>query len=151
MKVVVLCGGLGTRLREETEYRPKPMVEIGGRPILWHIMRLYAAQGFKDFVLLTGYRGDQIKHYFLNYEALHRDFTVTLGSSRGIEYHDSENAHDWRVTIADTGPSTSTGARIKRAARYIRDDRFMLTYGDGVADIDLRGLLAAHGRAGCLG
>jgi glucose-1-phosphate cytidylyltransferase len=151
MPVLILCGGLGTRLREETEYRPKPMVEIGGRPILWHIMRIYASQGFKDFVLLTGYRGDQIKHYFLNYEALHRDFTVTLGPGGGIEYHDAEDAHDWRVTIADTGASTMTGARIKRAERYLRGDRFMLTYGDGVADIDLRGLLAAHRRANVLG
>jgi len=127
---LILCGGQGTRLREETEYRPKPMVEVGGRPLLWHIMRLYAAQGFKEFVLLTGYRGDQIKHYFLNYEALHRDFTVTLGPGGGIEFHDAEDAHDWRVTIADTGASTMTGARIKRAARYVRGDRFMLTYGE---------------------
>jgi len=151
ISTLILCGGLGTRLREETEYRPKPMVEIGGRPILWHIMRIYASQGFKDFILLTGYRGDQIKHYFLNYEALHRDFTVTLGSRGRIEFHDGEDAQDWRVTIVDTGAATMTGARIKRAARYIRGDRFMLTYGDGVADIDLGGLLAAHQRAGCLG
>ena len=148
---LILCGGLGTRLREETEYRPKPMVEIGGRPILWHIMRLYAAHGFTNFVLLVGYRGDQIKHYFLNYEALHRDFTVTLGQRDSVEFHDGHTDHGWRVTIVDTGQSSMTGARIARAAHHIGGDRFMLTYGDGLADIDVRALLASHLTSGRVG
>ena len=142
--VLILCGGLGTRLREETEYRPKPMVEVGSRPMLWHIMKIYAKHGFTDFVLLVGYRGDRIKEYFLNYEAMHRDFTVTLGRPDSLQFHDAHADEAWRVTICDTGHHTMTGARIKRAARHITGDRFMVTYGDGVADIDLGALMAAH-------
>jgi len=149
--VLILCGGLGTRLREETEYRPKPMVEIGGRPILWHIMRTYAAHGFRDFVLLAGYRASQIKEYFLNYEALRRDFTITLGQHHAIEFHDGHGDENWRVTIADTGVPTMTGARIKRAARYVTGPRFMLTYGDGVADINITALMQAHMASGRVG
>lgn len=149
--VLILCGGLGTRLREETEYRPKPMVEIGGRPILWHIMRTYAAHGFTNFVLLAGYRAIQIKEYFLNYEALRRDFTITLGDHQAIEFHDGHGDEHWRVTIADTGVSTMTGGRVKKAARYINADRFLLTYGDGVSDIDITALVAAHTAAGRIG
>lgn len=148
--VLILCGGLGTRLREETEYRPKPMVEIGGRPILWHIMRTYAAHGFRDFVLLAGYRASQIKEYFLNYEALRRDFTITLGDHRSIEFHESHGDEHWRVTIADTGLHTMTGARIKRAERYINASRFMLTYGDGVSDVNVTALMQTHLAAGRL-
>src|SRR3981081_4052724 len=103
MKVVVLCGGLGTRLREETEYRPKPLVEIGGRPILWHIMKTYANAGFRDFVLCLGYRGNMIKKYFLNYEAMNNDFTVCLGKKNVVEYHGAHEEQDFRVTLADTG------------------------------------------------
>lgn len=145
--VLILCGGMGTRLREETEYRPKPMVEIGGRPILWHIMRIYASHGYRRFVLLAGYRANQIKEYFLNYEALRRDFTITLGRHQQIAFHDKHGDEDWEITIADTGVATMTGGRIKKAERYIDADRFMLTYGDGVADINITALMAAH-RAG---
>ncbi len=150
MQTLILCGGLGTRLREETEYRPKPMVEIGGRPILWHIMKGYAAHGFTDFVLLAGYKGQTIKEYFLNYEWLHRDVTVTLGARGSVRHHDGHDEDGWRITIADTGADAMTGARIKRAARYIDGDRFMLTYGDGVANVDFRRLVAEHARAGRL-
>jgi glucose-1-phosphate cytidylyltransferase len=149
MRVVILCGGLGTRLREETEYRPKPMVDVGGRPILWHIMKLYAARGFRDFVLCLGYRGQVIKDYFLNYEAHNNDFTVSLGRSHGIEYHGTHPEQDFRVTLADTGTDTQTGGRIRRAARHLGGDTFMVTYGDGVSDVNVADLLAfhrAHGR-----
>lgn len=149
--VLILCGGMGTRLREETEYRPKPMVEIGGRPILWHIMRIYAAHGYRRFVLLAGYRASQIKEYFLNYEALRRDFTITLGKHHEIEFHDLHGDEEWQVTIADTGVTTMTGGRVKKAARYIDADRFMLTYGDGVADIDITALMKAHVASGRVG
>lgn len=148
--VVILCGGLGTRLREETEYRPKPMVEIGGRPILWHIMRLYAHYGFKDFILCLGYRGMMIKEYFLNYQPLVSDFTIRLGDPPSVSYLRGAEAVDWSVTLADTGIDTMTGARVKRVAPYIRADRFLLTYGDGVASIDVRALLEFHRAKGKL-
>lgn len=144
MKAVILCGGLGTRLREETEFRPKPMVEVGGRPILWHIMKIFAHAGITDFVICIGYRGDVIKEYFLDYEARNNDFTITLGKSHDIVFHDQHLESDWRVTIADTGQETQTGGRVKRVERYIDDDRFMVTYGDGLADIDLSALLRFH-------
>jgi glucose-1-phosphate cytidylyltransferase len=144
MKVVILCGGLGTRLREETEFRPKPMVEIGGRPILWHIMKIYAHSGFRDFVLCLGYRGNMIKEYFLNYEAMNNDFTICLGRSSRIEYRNDHREQDFRVTLVETGQNTMTGGRVKRIARYIGEDEFMLTYGDGVGDIDIPALLAFH-------
>lgn len=144
MKTIILCGGQGTRLREGTEYRPKPMVEIGGRPILWHIMKGYAQSGFTDFVLCLGYRGQMIKDYFLNYQANNNDFTVELGRESGIQYHGHHDEQSFRVTLADTGLSTMTGGRIKRASRYVDDDLFMMTYGDGVADIDISKLVAFH-------
>jgi glucose-1-phosphate cytidylyltransferase len=144
MKVVVLCGGLGTRLREETEYRPKPMVEIGGRPILWHIMKTYAHWGFREFVLCLGYRGNMIKEYFLNYEAMNNDFTICLGKNSKIEYKNDHREQDFLVTLSDTGPNTMTGGRVKRIEKYIDDDLFMLTYGDGVGDINIAGLLEFH-------
>ena len=147
---LILCGGFGTRLREETEYRPKPMVEIGGRPILWHIMKSYSVHGFTDFVLLIGYRGERIREYFLNYEAMHRDFTITLGQPKSLKFHNDQQDEAWRITIVDTGLHTMTGARVKRAASHIAGRRFMVTYGDGVADIDVRGLLRAHERSGRL-
>lgn len=144
MKVVILCGGLGTRLREETEFRPKPMVEIGGRPILWHIMKIYAHSGFRDFVLCLGYRGNTIKEYFLNYEAMNNDFTICLGRNSKIEYRNDHREQDFRVTLAETGLNTMTGGRVRRVAKYITEDQFMLTYGDGVGDVDIPALLAFH-------
>lgn len=144
MKVVILCGGLGTRLREETEYRPKPMAEVGGRPLLWHIMKMYAHFGFRDFVLCLGYRGNLIKEYFLNYEAMSSDFTISLGRQHSIAYHDDHEEQNFRVTLADTGQETMTGGRVRRIERYIEGDCFMVTYGDGLADIDLRALVAFH-------
>jgi len=150
MKVVILCGGLGTRLREETEFRPKPMVEIGGRPILWHIMKIYAHYGFNEFVLCLGYRGDQIRQYFLNYEAMIRDVTVRLGSDPRVALHGGV-VEPWTVTLADTGSSAMTGARVKRVEHYVPGDTFLLTYGDGVADVNVRRLVEfhrSHGRVG---
>jgi glucose-1-phosphate cytidylyltransferase len=149
MQAVILCGGLGTRLREETEFRPKPLVEVGGRPILWHIMKLYAHHGFRDFVLCLGYRGNMIKEYFLNYEAMNNDFTICLGRQHGINYHDEHKEQDFYVTLADTGLDTMTGGRVKQIEKYIQEDTFMVTYGDGVADVDIRAVIdfhRAHGR-----
>jgi glucose-1-phosphate cytidylyltransferase len=142
--VVILAGGQGTRLREETEYRPKPMVDIGGRPIIWHIMKLYAHYGFNRFILCLGYRGNMIKEYFLNYEAMNNDFTIQLGVQSCVSYHSSHNEQDFTVTLADTGQDTMTGSRIKRIQRYIDTDTFMVTYGDGVGNINIQALLKAH-------
>lgn len=150
MKVAILCGGLGTRLREETEFRPKPMVEIGGRPILWHIMKRYAHYGHADFLLALGYKGDVIRDYFLHYEVRHRDFTVTLGKG-DIKIHGGHAENDWCVTLAETGANTLTGGRLRRLASYLDSGPFMVTYGDGVADVDLDALLAYHRRMGKLG
>lgn len=143
--VVILCGGKGTRLREHTETRPKPMVEVGGRPLLWHIMKGYAAHGFREFVLCLGYKGDVIRDYFLNYEARNLDFTVTLGQKSSIEYRGNAHAEDgWKVSLVETGEDTMTGGRIKRAARYLKGSTFAATYGDGVCDVDLTNLVAFH-------
>jgi glucose-1-phosphate cytidylyltransferase len=150
MQVMILCGGMGSRLREETEVRPKPMVEIGGRPILWHIMKTYAVHGFTDFVICLGYKGEKIKEYFLNYESMNNDFTVELGRRESISFHQGHNENGWRVTLVDTGYQTATGGRIKRASKYLAGDRFMLTYGDGVSNVDLRRLLAFHQAQGTL-
>ena len=149
MKVVILAGGLGTRLREETEFRPKPMVEIGGRPILWHIMKLYAGYGHTDFVVCLGYKGDVIRTYFATYEVRNCDVTIELGSGR-MEVHDAHSEAGWRVTLAETGEKTMTGGRVKRIARFVRDQTFLATYGDGVADVDLEALLAYHRACGKL-
>ncbi len=143
MKVVILCGGMGTRLKEETEFRPKPMVKVGNWPILWHVMKHYAHYGFNEFVLALGYRGDMIKEYFINYELLNTDFTLHFGSDKGIEIHDPSH-EDWKVTLVDTGESTLKGGRIKQIERYIDDEEFMMTYGDGVADVNLHKLLEYH-------
>jgi glucose-1-phosphate cytidylyltransferase len=150
MKVVLLCGGQGTRLREETEYRPKPLVDIGGRPIVWHIMKLFAHHGFRDFVLCLGYRGNMIKDYFLNYQAMNNDFTMCLGRCQQVAYHGAHHEEDFRVTLAETGLDTMTGGRVRRIAQYVEDDTFLLTYGDGVADVDIRKLLAFHRKHGRL-
>jgi glucose-1-phosphate cytidylyltransferase len=157
MKVVILCGGQGTRLREETEFRPKPLVEIAGRPILWHIMKTYSMFGHKEFVLCLGYKGWLLKEYFLNYKAYNNDFTLQLGFDRAVEYHTLStsrphaNGEDWRITFADTGLNTMTGGRIKQIARYITEDEFMVTYGDGVADININALLDFHRSHGKIG
>jgi glucose-1-phosphate cytidylyltransferase len=143
-KVVILAGGLGTRLREETEYRPKPMVDVGGHPILWHIMKLFAHHGYRDFVVCLGYRGVMIKEYFLNYEAMNTDFTVSLGRRRQIAYHDSHEEQDFNVTLAETGPNSMTGGRVKRIEKYIDQDLFLVTYGDGVSNVDIDALTAFH-------
>jgi glucose-1-phosphate cytidylyltransferase len=144
MKVVILCGGQGTRLREVTEVRPKPMVEIGGRPILWHIMKLYARYGLRDFVLCLGYRGQVIKDFFLNYEEHLSDLTVRLGRERAVVVHDAHPEDGWTVTLADTGETALTGARVRRVRRYLDGGPFCLTYGDGLGDVDLAGLLEFH-------
>ena len=144
MKAVILCGGQGTRLREETEFRPKPLVEVGGRPILWHIMKAYAHHGFRDFVLCLGYRGSMIKEYFLNYEAMNNDFSICLGQTSQIRYHARHAEQGFSVTLADTGAESMTGGRIRRIQKYIQEDAFLLTYGDGVSDVDLHGLVEFH-------
>jgi glucose-1-phosphate cytidylyltransferase len=150
MKVVILCGGKGTRMREETEYRPKPMVQIGNRPILWHIMKIYAYYGFKDFIICLGYKGDMIKEYFLNYEMMNNDFTIQLGTPKKIDVH-GNNEEDWNVSLIDTGEETLTGSRVKRIEKYIDDNTFMLTYGDGLANINIQELLKFHKSHGKIG
>ena len=142
MKVVILAGGLGTRLAEETTVRPKPMVEIGGRPILDHIMQWYAHFGYTEFVIALGYKGDQIKQYFLNYYALNSDISVSLKDGN-VTVHDRDR-EDWIVHLVDTGHGTYTGGRISRVRRFLTDDHFMLTYGDGLSDVDLRALVTFH-------
>jgi glucose-1-phosphate cytidylyltransferase len=144
MKVVMLCGGQGTRLREETEFRPKPLVEVGGRPILWHIMKTYANAGFRDFILCLGYRGNMIKEYFLNYEAMNNDFTICLGKTERISYHGAHDEQDFHVTLAETGQDTMTGGRLARIKKYVGNEPFLMTYGDGLADVNLRGLIDFH-------
>jgi glucose-1-phosphate cytidylyltransferase len=152
MKVVILAGGKGTRISEETAIRPKPMVEIGGHPMLWHIMNLYAHHGFKDFVLALGHKGDLVRRYFLDYRSSHSDVTVDLFTGV-VDCHENYS-DDWTVSLIDTGQETQTAGRVKRLAPYLRKSpRFMLTYGDGVSDIDLGELLAfheSHGRIGTL-
>jgi glucose-1-phosphate cytidylyltransferase len=142
VKVVLLAGGFGTRLTEETVVKPKPMVEIGGRPIMWHIMKFYAHHGFRDFVVLGGYKVEYIRNYFLNYRANEADFTIDLASGT-IEWHE-QVAEDWRVTIVDTGTDTMTGGRLRRAQHLLRDGTFLLSYGDGLCDVDLHALIATH-------
>jgi glucose-1-phosphate cytidylyltransferase len=142
MKVVILAGGLGTRLSEETDIRPKPMVEIGGRPIIWHIMKIYASHGFTDFVICLGYKGYFIKEYFANYFLHQTDITINLGTNQ-IEYHKSDS-ENWKITLIDTGKDSMTGGRIKRIQPYIGNEPFMLTYGDGVADINIAELAQFH-------
>ena len=146
MKVVILAGGFGTRLSEETDLRPKPMVEIGGRPILWHIMKIYSSFGFNDFIICLGYKGYVIKEYFANYFIHNSDLTISLKDNT-IEVHNS-NCEPWKVTLLDTGLNTQTGGRIKRVQRYIGNETFMATYGDGVGDINIKELLEFHKKHG---
>lgn len=147
IKVVILCGGRGTRLVEETEYRPKPMVRIGSRPILTHIMDIYSSYGFKDFILTLGYKGEVIKDYFLNFDYYTNDFTIDLEKGKVITPHTRRHP-DWRITLADTGENTLTGGRIKKIESYIKENTFMMTYGDGVSDIDISALLSYHREKG---
>lgn len=149
METIIMCGGKGTRLREETAIKPKPMVEIGGRPILWHIMSIYSRFGHRDFILPLGYKGHIIKQYFHDYRFQNSDFTIDLKSG-DITRHPGE-AEDWKVTLCDTGPETLKGARLKRVARHITGDRFMVTYGDGLADIDIARLIDFHLKSGKIG
>lgn len=145
VKTVILAGGLGTRLAEETDLRPKPMVEIGGRPILWHIMKIYAHWGFNEFVILTGYKSHLIKDYFLNYYTRYSDITIDMATN-AVEIH-NHRTDPWKVTMLYTGPDTMTGGRLLRAKDFIGNERFMLTYGDGLADINIPALLRFHENA----
>ncbi|GMO42367.1 MAG: glucose-1-phosphate cytidylyltransferase [Termitinemataceae bacterium] len=146
MKVIILAGGLGTRLSEETDLRPKPMVEIGGRPILWHLMKMYSYYGFNEFVILTGYKSHIIKDYFINYYTRYSDITVDMATNC-IELH-NHRSEQWKVTMLYTGPDTMTGGRLLRAKDFIKGERFMLTYGDGLSDVDLPKLIKCHEQSG---
>lgn len=151
MKVVILCGGRGTRIRDVSEHIPKPMLTIGDQPILWHVMKIYAHHGLKDFILCLGYQGWKIKEYFLNFHAMTSDFTLDLAHPDSITLH-AESDYDWRVTLADTGLESMTGARLWNVRKYLTDeDHFCLTYGDGVADIDINEVVAFHKRHGKVG
>ena len=142
MKAVILAGGLGTRISEESVLRPKPMIEIGGKPIIWHIMKIYSAGGIDDFVICLGYKGYLIKEYFANYFLHMSDVTIDMAHN-GMEVHE-KGAEPWRVTLVDTGEDTQTGGRLRRVAQYLGDEDFCFTYGDGVADVDIRHLVAFH-------
>ena len=144
MRAVILAGGLGTRLREETEHRPKPMVEIGERPIIWHIMKMLAHQGLDEFIIALGYKGDQIKDFFINYESKVNDVTVQLGSNKLATHHQREVEESWTVTLANTGALTMTGGRILNIREHVKGERFLCTYGDGLANIDLQELIKFH-------
>jgi glucose-1-phosphate cytidylyltransferase len=146
MKVVIFAGGLGTRLSEETDVRPKPMVEIGGKPIIWHIMKIYSHYGFNDFVVCLGYKGYVIKEYFMNYFLHNTDLTIDIKNNK-VAYHASKN-EDFKITLVDTGTDTKTAGRLQRVKKYIGDEDFMLTYGDGVSDININELLAFHQKGG---
>ena len=142
MKVAILAGGFGTRLSEETQIKPKPMAEIGGRPILWHIMKIYSHYGLNDFVILGGYKVEYIRDYFMNYRSRLSDFTIDLGTNE-IDWVEART-EDWRVTVLDTGAESLTGGRLLRAKKYLEDDTFCLTYGDGVSDVNVRNLIDFH-------
>ncbi len=148
MKVLILAGGFGTRISEESELKPKPMVEIGGKPILWHILKSYSYYGFNEFIILCGYKGYMIKEYFANYYKHMADMTINLCSNE-IEYHEN-HAEPWKVTLVDTGLETMTGGRIKRVKKYINNEPFMLTYGDGVCDVNINDLVEFHKNHGKL-
>jgi len=143
MQLFILAGGLGTRLREETEYKPKPMVEIGGHPILWHLMKIYASQGVKDFIVALGYKGDVIREYFRDFEMRGQDIEFNL-ANKTTEIKSNSNVEDWKVTLVETGPLTMTGGRLFRSLSYLSNETFMCTYGDGLANINISELLAFH-------
>src|SRR6478672_9338283 len=145
MKVVILCGGKGTRLREETEYRPKPMVPIGNRPILWHIMKIYAAHGHTDFILCLGYKGEVIKDWFRNLHWMLSDVKLKIGAPETVDFYTAIEEQGWSVTLADTGLDTMTGSRIKQIRKYLdNDEEFLLTYGDGVGNVDISASIDYH-------
>jgi glucose-1-phosphate cytidylyltransferase len=148
LKAVLLAGGLGTRMKEETEFRPKPMVEIGGKPVLWHIMKVLSNYGIRDFIICTGYKSEFIKTYFANYGTANLDFTVKLGHPDSIIYHGSHDEFEWTVTVVDTGLNTMTGGRIKRIQEFIGEESFLCTYGDGIADVDIAELQRFHSAHG---
>jgi glucose-1-phosphate cytidylyltransferase len=148
MKAIILAGGLGTRISEETSLRPKPMIEIGGRPVLWHIMKMYSSHGINDFIVCLGYKGYMIKEYFANY-GLHMS-DVTFDMRQGTVKIHRNDADDWRVSLIDTGENTMTGGRLKRALDHVEDDHFCMTYGDGLADVDIASTLDFHRAHGCL-
>ena len=151
MKALLLAGGLGTRIREETEFRPKPMVEVGGRPILWHIMKHLSSYGIHDFIIATGYKSNMIKEYFLNYETLTNDFTISLGERDSLQIHGEHDESAWTVTIAFTGDETETGGRVYRASKYLDPgEDFFLTYGDGLANVNIDALRKSHANSGRL-
>jgi glucose-1-phosphate cytidylyltransferase len=151
MKAIILCGGQGTRIREETEYKPKPMVEIGGKPILWHIMKIYSHYGINDFVLALGYKGSVIRDYFLNYFYYNNDVTIDLGKKDEIKIYGNHDEKDWKVTLVDTGQDSMTGYRVKMCGKHITEDRFMLTYGDAVSDVNIKELLDFSKKKNTLG
>lgn len=144
MPVVLLAGGMGTRLREETEFRPKPMVEIGGRPILWHIMKYFSSFGFNDFIICLGYKGDSIRDYFLNYHTRNITLSLNLGSHSPTNFLDTHNEDSWQVTLVDTGKDAPTGERLMKVRDYVGERTFLCTYGDGLANIDLNALVSFH-------
>jgi glucose-1-phosphate cytidylyltransferase len=144
MKVVILCGGYGTRISEVAGDNPKPMIPIGPYPVIWHIMKYYSSYGHNDFVLCLGFKKQVVKDFFLSYEAHTKDFTINLGQPMKIEFHTDHNESDWKVTLADTGLNSMTGARVQKIKKYVGNDNFMLTYGDGVGDIDIDKLLEFH-------
>lgn len=144
LPVVLLAGGLGTRMREETEYKPKPMVEVGGRPVIWHIMKNFSGFNLNDFIVCTGYKGQIIKEYFLNYLAFNHDFRVTLNHKDNVAILDENRSENWSVTVADTGETTMTGGRVNKVKKYIGNNRFIVTYGDGLADVDIEKLVHFH-------
>lgn len=151
MKVVILCGGQGTRIRDVADNIPKPMIPIGNYPILWHIMKSYSTQGFNEFILCLGYKSQVIKDYFMNYEAHTSDFTINLGDKNSIQFHNKVNEQDWKITFAETGLNAMTGSRVRKIKKYIKvDEPFMLTYGDGLSDVNISELInfhKAHGKA----
>lgn len=150
MQTIILCGGKGTRMKEETEFRPKPMVEVGGKPLLWHIMKIYMAHGYNEFILALGYKGEMIKDFFLKWPTTFNNFTLD-SATNNITIHDGRQKENFRVTLVDTGQDTLTGGRILKCAPFITSDEFMLTYGDGVSDIDLKKLVDFHHKQGTIG
>jgi len=151
MKAVLLAGGLGTRMREETEDRPKPMVEVGGKPVLWHIMKILSSHGINDFVICAGYKSEMIANYFANYSIMNSDFTVRLGDRSFDTHRSTHDEDDWTITVVNTGLNTMTGGRIKRIRKYIDNEPFFCTYGDGIADVDITKLIEFHKSHGQMG